>query len=183
MEAGLASRLYRDRTLRWAFPAALLLAVGTYLYLGPSADAAAWAAVQVVLVALTAIDVATRRLPNRITLPTAAVAVALRAIFHRSDLVEVVVAGLAAFAAFYVLALLFRGGLGMGDVKLAAMLGFLLGTEVVGALAVGILAGGIWAFGLVVLRRASMRTTMAYGPFLALGGSLAILFSGPPPLV
>jgi leader peptidase (prepilin peptidase)/N-methyltransferase len=167
----------------WTAPLAVTLAVATFLSLGPSLDAAAWACVQVVLVVLTAIDLGTRRLPNVITLPTAAAAVVLRVLFQRSELLEVLVAGAAAFAVFYVLAVALRGGLGMGDVKLAAMLGCLLGTAVVPALAVGILAGGVWAVVLLVAGRATRRSSFAYGPFLALGGALAILFSNPPPLV
>jgi leader peptidase (prepilin peptidase)/N-methyltransferase len=183
MQAGPATRIRREVADWWAVPGAAVLAVITFVELGSTADAAAWACMQVVLVALAAIDLAARRLPNAITLPTAAAALVLRAIFHPSDLLEVAIAGLAAFAVFYVLALLARGGLGMGDVKLAAMLGFVLGAEVVAALAAGIFAGGLFALALVATRRATMRSTIAYGPFLAIGGMIAILFSSPPPLV
>ena len=184
MGAGSASRTALSAaSRRWAAPLAVALAAATFLQLGPSLDAAAWACVQVVLVALTAIDVGTRRLPNVLTLPTAAAAVVQRAVFHRSELLEVVVAGAAAFAVFYVMAVALRGGLGLGDVKLAAMLGCLLGAAVVPALAVGILAGGVWAGVLLLARRATRHSSFAYGPFLALGGALAILFSNPPPLV
>ena len=93
------------------------------------------------------------------------------------------VAGCAAFAVFLAVAILTRGGFGMGDVKLAGMLGFLLGTQVLGALVVGLIAGGVWSVGLLATRRAGLRSTVAYGPFLALGGVLAILFSNPPSLV
>ena len=161
----------------------MALAVVTFVHLGSDADAALWAAVQAVLVGLAAIDIETRRLPNAITLPVSALALLFRAVDDRSHLAEVAIAGAAAFAVFYVLALVLRGGLGMGDVKLAGMLGFLLGSEAIPALALGIVAGGVWAAGLVLTRRAGLRSTLAYGPFLCLGGAVAILFSGPPPLV
>ena len=183
MGAGLPRRLGRDRSTWWAGPVAVVLAVATFLHLGSDANAAVWALVQVVLVALAAIDVATRLLPNRITLPVSALAVVLRAADERSALVEVVIAGIAAFAVFLIIALLVRGGFGMGDVKLAAMLGFLLGKAVIPGLLLGVVAGGIWSAGLLLTRRAGMRSSIAYGPFLALGGALAILFSNPPPLV
>jgi leader peptidase (prepilin peptidase)/N-methyltransferase len=160
-----------------------VLAVATFVHLGADANAVAWALVQVILVALAAIDVATRLLPNRITLPVAALALVLRAVDERSALLEVGVAGIAAFGVFYVIAILVRGGFGMGDVKLASMLGFLLGKAVVSALVVGVVAGGIWSAALLLTKRAGMRTSIAYGPFLALGGAAAILFSNPPPLV
>jgi leader peptidase (prepilin peptidase)/N-methyltransferase len=180
--AAIRRPLDRRASLLWAGGAVALAAV-TFVHLGSSADAALWGAVQVVLVGLAAIDVETRRLPNAITLPVSALALLFRAVDDRSDLAEVAIAGAAAFAVFFVLALALRGGLGMGDVKLAGMLGFLLGAKVIGALAVGIIAGGLWSAALLVTRRAGLRSTLAYGPFLCLGGALAILFSGPPPLV
>jgi leader peptidase (prepilin peptidase) / N-methyltransferase len=174
--------LDRRLSLAWAGGAVALAAV-TFVHLGSDANAALWGAVQVVLVGLAAIDVETRRLPNAITLPVAALGLVLRAADDRSDLAEVAIAGAAAFAVFYVLAVALRGGLGMGDVKLAAMLGCLLGAKVIPALALGIVAGGLWAAALLVTRRAGLRSSLAYGPFLCLGGAIAILFSGPPPLV
>ena len=71
----------------------------------------------------------------------------------------------------------------MGDVKLAGMLGFLLGAKVLGALLFGVVIGGLWSVGLLATRRGGLRTSIAYGPFLTLGGVVAILFSNPPPLV
>jgi leader peptidase (prepilin peptidase) / N-methyltransferase len=183
MGAALPRRLGRDRSTWWAGPLAVVLAVATFVHLGSDANAALWAVVQVVLVALAAIDVATRLLPNRITLPVSAAAVLLRVADERSALLEVVVAGVAAFTAFYIVALVVRGGFGMGDVKLAAMLGFLLGKAVLPALVLGVVAGGIWSALLLLTRRAGMRSSIAYGPFLALGGAVAILFSNPPALV
>jgi leader peptidase (prepilin peptidase)/N-methyltransferase len=169
--------------LAWVVPASAALAAATFIHLGKDAEAALWALAQIVLVALAAIDIETRRLPNVITLPTAAAAVLLRAFHERSDLAEVAAAGAAAFAASYVLALLLHGGLGMGDVKLAGMLGCLLGADVLPALALGIIVGGLWSAGLLLTRRAGLRSTLAYGPFLCLGGAVAILFASPPPLV
>jgi leader peptidase (prepilin peptidase) / N-methyltransferase len=178
-----ASRIGRDASTWWAGPVALGLAIGTFIHLGHDADAALWACAQVVLVALAAIDVAIRRLPNVLTVPTAIVALLLRAIFERDHLAEVALAGVIAFAAFFLLALLMRGGFGMGDVKLASMLGFLLGWTVWQALVLGIIAGGVASILLLLARRASLRGTIAYGPHLALGGAIAILFFNPPPLV
>jgi len=170
-------------SLRWALPAGIALVIATIVRLGPGVDAAMFAAVQLVLVALAAVDLATRRLPNVITIPTALVAIALRAAFERSELAGAAVAGLGALLAFAVCSFLLRGGLGMGDVKLAAMLGFVLGSAVVPALMTGILAGGVASIALLATRRASWRSAIAYGPYLALGGAIAILAFHPPPLV
>jgi leader peptidase (prepilin peptidase)/N-methyltransferase len=159
------------------------LAVGTFIDFGRDANAALWALVQVALVALATIDLATRRLPNVITLPVAVLALVLRGAAERPHLTEVAIAGVAAFVAFYVIAFIARGGFGMGDVKLTAMLGFLLGSKVVSALVLGILAGGLWAAILLAARRGGLRSSFAYGPYLCLGAAVAILLSNPPPLV
>jgi len=172
-----------SRLIAPAAVVAAALAAVTFVHLGRDANAALWATTQVVLVALAAIDIATRRLPNAITLPVAAAALVLRAAAERSSLAEVAIAGAAAFAVFYAIAVVARGGFGMGDVKLAGMLGFLLGRDVVPALAIGVGAAGLWALGLVLTRRAGLRSTLAYGPFLCLGGAAAILFWSPPALV
>ncbi|MGH3050311.1 MAG: prepilin peptidase, partial [Gaiellaceae bacterium] len=107
---------------------AVVLGVVTVVVRGADIDAVCWGAVQVVLVALAAEDVRSRRIPNAVTGPVSAAAIALRVAFERPELVDVLIAGAASFAFFLALALLTRGGLGMGDVKLAGMLGLLLGT-------------------------------------------------------
>jgi leader peptidase (prepilin peptidase) / N-methyltransferase len=94
--------------------------------------------------------------------------------FERSELVEILIAGAGAFAFFLILALLTRGGLGMGDVKLAGLLGLLLGTAVAPALFVGTLAGGV-ASAALLARGRKRGTTLAYGPYLCLGGAVAVL--------
>ena len=182
MEAEPATRLGRDARTWWAGPLAVVLAIATFIHLGHGADAALFAGAQVVLVALAAIDLAERRLPNVITLPTAVAALVLRVAFERSHLAEAALAGVIAFAAFFVLGLAARGGLGMGDVKLAGMLGFLLGWPVAGALALGVVAGGVGGVVLIVSSRATLRSSIAYGPYLALGGAIAIFALHPPPL-
>src|SRR5581483_6552636 len=104
-----------------------------------------------------------RRLPDVITLPVSVAALVLRAVAERGNLEEVAVSGAVAFVVFLAIALIARGGFGMGDVKLAAMLGFLLGAHAVTAFAVGIIAGGAWALLLLATGRAGLRTAFAYG--------------------
>jgi leader peptidase (prepilin peptidase)/N-methyltransferase len=97
--------------------------------------------------------------------------------------VESVVVGLAVFVVALCLAYFARGGLGMGDVKLAGALGLVLGKVVFLALVVGTLGGAAAAIAILIRRGAAgRRTTIAYGPYLALGAVLAILLFEPPPL-
>jgi leader peptidase (prepilin peptidase)/N-methyltransferase len=111
------------------------------------------------------------------------IAVVLRALFERSALAEIVIAGLVILLIVFALSLFLRGGLGMGDVKLAGMLGFLLGWKVLTALFIGAVAGGIAAAFVLSRSAEGRRSTLAYGPYLALGGALTILFAHPPPLI
>ncbi len=175
--------LGRDRTTWWAGPIAVALAVATFVHLGAGGNAAVFALAQVVLVVLAGIDLATRRLPNVITVPTTVAAVVLRAGFERSHLGEVLLACAVAFFAFFAVSVVLRGGLGMGDVKLAGMLGALLGWSAFDALAIGIVVGGIVSLALLGFSRAGLKTAIAYGPCLALGGAVAIIALHHPALV
>jgi len=160
---------------------ALILAAATFVLQGHDADAVAWAGVQIVLVAIAATDLATRRIPNVLTLGTATGAVALRLLLARGSLAETFAAGAICFAVFLLLAVASHGAFGMGDVKLAGLLGLLLGKDVVDALVLGTLCGA--AAALVAARRArSLKATLAYGPYLCLGAAVVILFTSPPGL-
>jgi leader peptidase (prepilin peptidase)/N-methyltransferase len=159
-----------------------VLAAATFVLSGHDANAALWAVVQLWLVAIAAIDFATRRIPNELTLSGAIAATALRLAFARNELVEIVVAGAVCFVLLLLLAIVARGGFGMGDVKLAGVLGLLLGKDVAGALLLGTLCGAVAA--LIAARRAgSLRATLAYGPYLCLGAAVVILVTSPPALV
>ena len=79
---------------------------------------------------------------------------------------------------FFIPMLIYPAGMGMGDVKLAALLGAALGRSVAAAIILALLAGG--AFALIVLAREGLgarRKAIAFGPFLALGG-LVVFFLG-----
>ena len=93
---------------------------------------------------------------------------------------EQLIAGAAAGGFLLVFALAYPRGMGMGDVKLAAVLGLYLGRSVGVALLVGVLAGTIVGIG--VMARVGVakgrKTAVPFGPFLALGGIVA-LFVGP----
>lgn len=163
--------------------AAAGLAAATLGRFGLGAVGATWVLAQLLLVFVACVDVATRRIPNRVTGAAAAAALVLRAAFIPGSLAEALAAGAIAFAAFLALVLATRGGLGMGDVKLAGLLGLLLGRAVLPALFVGVLAGGAASAAVLLARRRGRRDTIAYGPYLCLGAALAILAFAPPALV
>src|SRR5437762_6713910 len=132
----------------------------------------------VTLVYLAAFDLEHRLIPNRVVLPATAVVLALNIAFYPSRTVEWIAAAAGTAAFFLVTLLIYPPGLGMGDVKLALLLGAALGTNVVGAVLVGTLAAALFGVALVFRNGAAARKhALAFGPFLAFGGLIALLLS------
>jgi leader peptidase (prepilin peptidase) / N-methyltransferase len=131
------------------------------------------------LVVLSVIDVRHRLLPNRIVLPATGLVLVSQLAFAADHGVESVLACVAAGAALFVLHVVYPQGLGMGDVKLALLLGAALGTGAMVALFVGSLAGA--AAGVVVIARhgaAGRKVALPFGPFLAFGAAVAFFLAG-----
>jgi leader peptidase (prepilin peptidase) / N-methyltransferase len=126
------------------------------------------AALVAVLVPAAAIDLRRRIIPNRLVAAGAAAGLALLALADSAALPAHLAATLGAGGFFLAAALLRPGELGMGDVKLAAVLGLYLGGAVVVALLVALVAAT--AVGL-----AGRRSTLPLGPFLALGGGVGLV--------
>ncbi len=150
-----------------------------------------WAALPVYLlfawltVGLVWIDLDVHRLPVGLVVPTgwwlvALLAVASLATGDRRWLGALIGAGVMG-AVYLLLAVLPGGGVGGGDVRLAPVIGGLLGWLGSGALLVGLLAGflvgGLAAVTLLALRRAGLRSTIAYGPAMCLGAWVGIAFT------
>ncbi|MCW3065472.1 MAG: prepilin peptidase [Solirubrobacterales bacterium] len=157
-----------------------VLAVGVVLAKGADRDAWLGLAFVLVLVPCALIDLEHRIIPNKITLPGAVAAIAITALTHPGHLPEQLIAGGAAFTFLLVAALAYPSGMGMGDVKLAGVMGLFLGRSVAPALLVALLAGSLFGMG-VIARKGSKegrKTAVPFGPFLAVGG-LVGLFAGP----
>ncbi len=130
------------------------------------------------LVPVTLIDLDTRRIPNAITLPSAIAALVAGLALDLDFVPEMLIAGAAAFAFFFAAAYLYPRGMGMGDVKLAGVLGLYLGRAVAPAIFIALITGVI--VGIVIIARvgqaAGRKTAVPFGPFLALGGIIAFFF-------
>lgn len=154
------------------------LIVAAFWHFGLTAYAALAAGFSAVLVALSAIDFRHRIVPNRIVLPAAAVVVVAHTLIEPSP--EWVLAGLGAAAFFLAAALLYPGGLGMGDVKLALLLGAMLGHTVILAIMVGLVAALVPSAVLFARHGAKARKmAVPLVPFLALGSVVALYFGAP----
>ena len=150
--------------LTWALPA--------YLYLSA------------VCIALAFIDLDTKRLPNALTLPSYPVMAGLLllpavAYSDWSSYGRALLGGLALFAFYFVLALVYPAGMGMGDVKLSGVLGMGMawlgwGQWLVGSFLAFVL-GAVVGVTLMVLRRAGRRSAIPFGPFMVAGALLGIV--------
>ncbi|MET4158735.1 prepilin peptidase [Agromyces sp. PvR057] len=140
-----------------------------------------------VSIALALIDLDTKRLPNVIVLWAA---ILLGGLVVAASLVagdpmaigRALLGGVGLFSLYLLLAIASRGGLGMGDVKLAGVLGLVLAYFGWAELAVGAFAafllGGLAGLVLLVTRRAGRRTAIPFGPWMLLGAWVGIVFGG-----
>jgi leader peptidase (prepilin peptidase)/N-methyltransferase len=130
------------------------------------------------LLLLAATDLLARRIPDWVVLPATVLAVVLP---HAHSAVEAIAAGIAAAAAFYVLLvagerLFGEGALGMGDVKLAMLIGAMFGfAGAVQALLLGMILGGVSAVALLLAGRAR-EETLPYGAALAVAAALVVVY-------
>ena len=141
----------------------------------------------VLAVRLTMVDAATHRLPNRIVLPAYPVSAMLlgAAAFAAGDVSRVagmLLAGAVLWTAYFLLRFSNPSGLGFGDVKLAGLLGLWLGFlgwgHVLAGTFAAFLLGGAWGMWLIVSRRGTAKTAIAFGPFMLAGAALAMAVPG-----
>ena len=158
---------------------ALLLAAVAAVHAQDTTQLVLGAVLVLFLVPMALIDLDHRIIPNKLTAPAAVVAVALGLALDPAGEPERLIAGVAAGGLFLVAALVRPGGMGMGDVKLAGVLGLFLGASVAVALLVALVAGTL--VGAAIIARvgaaAGRKTAVPFGPFLALGGVVAV-FAG-----
>jgi leader peptidase (prepilin peptidase)/N-methyltransferase len=130
------------------------------------------------LVPITAIDLEHRRIPNKITGPTAiALIVAGTALDLSGEPTRLMWAAIVALP-FFALALILSKSMGLGDAKLMGVMGLALGRAVVPALFIAFLAGTIVGIAIMAKHgRKSRKTAVPFGPFLALGAIIAF-FAG-----
>ncbi len=152
-----------------------VLIAGCVLAFGLSGKAAVAAFFCAVLVAVSAIDLEHRIIPNRIVLPAAVVVLAANTALDPSP--KWALGGLGAFGFLFAAALVYPAGMGMGDVKFALLMGVALGKTVSVALMAGMLAAMVP--GLVLMARhgaKGRKMGIPFGPFLALGSVVALFW-------
>lgn len=171
------------------YPTSTALFAGLTVYaVGANAVVWAWLAVALVGAVLSFVDLAHHRLPDRLVLILYVAVLVLLLIpaisaGDWSAYLRALLAALAMFAAYFLLALIYPAGMGMGDVKLAGALGLALGFLGWGYVVVGFLAafflGSFVGLGLMALRKANRKTPIPFGPFMIIGAVVAVLVTGP----
>jgi leader peptidase (prepilin peptidase) / N-methyltransferase len=157
------------------------LCVGAVLSNGSAAGVALSVTLILLVVPVAFIDLEHRIIPNRITALGAVLALAFGLALDPAGEPARLIAGAGAGGFFLAAALAYPGGMGMGDVKLAGMMGLFLGSAVAPALLIAMVAGV--TVGAVVIARsgaaAGRKTAVPFGPFLALGAIVAIFVGHP----
>jgi leader peptidase (prepilin peptidase)/N-methyltransferase len=128
------------------------------------------------LAAITLTDLEHRIIPNKVLLAAALTGLAIAAATDPGSLPERAVAAVAAGGLLFAAALAYPRGMGMGDVKLAAVMGLFLGRDVAPAILVALLAGSVVGLAMIARHGAAARKqAIPFGPFLALGGVVGLL--------
>jgi leader peptidase (prepilin peptidase)/N-methyltransferase len=136
-----------------------------------------------ITVALALIDIDVHKLPNAIVLPAYAVGAVLMTVASivlgdYSALLRAGIALAALFLAYFLMAFIYPAGMGLGDVKLAGVLGLYLGWVGWGAVIVGafgaFILGGVYAFVLILGKRANRKSGIPFGPWMLVGAWLGI---------
>ncbi len=164
----------------WTYPAVelltALLIVGCLLAFGLTPRAAVGSFFCAVLVAISVIDIEHRIIPNRIVVPAAAVVLAAQTVIDPSP--EWAIAAFGAAGFLLVTALIYPAGMGMGDVKLALLMGAALGRSVTAALMLAMVVAMVPSIVILVRHgKAGRKMGIPFGPFLAIG-SVTALFAG-----
>ena len=154
-----------------------LLFVGVGLKIGLEDTLLPALALTITLVAAAETDLEHRIIPNRLMATSAVAAVVLWAIVDPGGLPEKLIAGAAAGGFLLAAALAYPAGMGMGDVKLAGVMGLYLGASVAPALFIGFATGAVLGIAIVAVRGMSARKQgVPFGPFLAFGGIVGLLY-------
>lgn len=167
--------------IAWHYPAIEagtgLLCALVVVVKGAEAEALIGIALVLLLVPVTLIDLEFRIIPNTLMAIGAVVALGLVAAIDPGDLVGHLIAAVAAGGFLLVAALVYPAGMGMGDVKLAGVLGLFLGRAVGPAMFVSLVAGSLVGTAIIVRKGATegRKTTIPFGPYLALGGLVGLL--------
>jgi prepilin signal peptidase PulO-like enzyme (type II secretory pathway) len=129
-----------------------------------------------VMIVIAFIDWDLMIIPNKIVLPAAVIGLGASIALDPDRWWVYVVAAVGAALFLFILALIWPGGMGMGDVKLALFMGAVLGSMVIAAMFLAFLFGAIVGLILIASKLKTRKDAIPFGPYLALGSVLALLY-------
>ena len=172
-------------SIAWRYPlvelaTALLMAL-TVVVIGPNEDVWLGLAFVLLLVPVTVIDIDFRIIPNKLMIAGTVASLAILAVTRPEDIPEHLIAAAAAGGFLLVAAIAYPAGMGMGDVKLAFVMGLFLGRDVGVAMLAGLVAGSVVGVAIMAIKgaKAGRKTAIPFGPFLAFGGIVGLLAGEP----
>ncbi len=165
-----------SRHLATVPPVAAIGFLLAFLRFGLSWDLLVAAFVILVMAAIAFIDLDHMIIPNVIVLPAAVVGLAASVALDPRRWWVFLVAAVGSALFLFVLALIWPGGMGMGDVKLALFMGGVLGPVVIVAFFLAFFLGAIVGLALIATKRKTRKDAIPFGPYLALGSVLALLY-------
>jgi leader peptidase (prepilin peptidase)/N-methyltransferase len=167
--------------ISWRYPAIELLCgilyAGLYQRFGLSTQGVVFAFLATCLIIVSFIDLAHKIIPDAITLPGIIVgllaSLLLTSVGFSGALLGILLGG----GLFFIIAVVSRGGMGGGDIKLIAMIGAFLGWQsVLVTIFLGAFSGAIAGLSLILLKKKERKDPLPFGPFLALGALLAMVW-------
>jgi leader peptidase (prepilin peptidase) / N-methyltransferase len=174
------------KAISWQYPLVEAVTGGLMALLlwkfGWSYELMIYGVMAALLVALSGIDIATMRLPNQLTLSGAIAAIVLTLVLRREEWLGMVLGSLTGLGLLGVMGLLGRllfkkETLGMGDIKLAGMMGLYLGpAHTAGMFILGVFIGAIVGGSLMLVVRRGWGQKIPFGPYLAAGGLVSLIW-------
>ena len=154
-----------------------LLFLFAWLKFGPGWYAVVISVYIAFLICITVIDIEHQIIPNLLVYPAIGLSILMVPLFHLNDWTGYLLGGVIGFGVLYLIGNLAPGAMGLGDVKLAVFLGLMTGYPgVVVAFFLAFVMGGLIAGILLAFKKIARKDPIAFGPFLALGGYLALIY-------
>ncbi len=129
------------------------------------------------LIIILVIDMEQGIIPNKVVYPAAAIALVIALFTSNPGIIQVLLGGGLGLVIMLLIAIISRGGIGWGDVKMAGLVGLLTGFPLVlVSLLLSIVGGGITALVLLIFKIKKRKQTIPFGPFLSLGTMVTLLW-------
>jgi len=169
------------RRLLWVEIGTGILFAYLYWYYGLSAELAITAFYCCLFLVIMVIDLEHGIVPNKIVYPSMAVALVLSALLSQTmtvpGIVQAAIGGGIGLVLFLLIVLISKGGMGWGDVKLAALIGLVIGFPLVFvALLLAVILGGLVAVTLLLFKLKKRKEGIPFAPYLSLGAMITLLF-------